>query len=78
MVMVSEIFICRSHFSGSVGVALVPESAATVRRDKLAFRQLHGRHTAAELHVALPADGANAATGMFATITAQACARRGD
>jgi DNA-binding transcriptional LysR family regulator len=67
-----------SLVEAGVGVALVPESAATVRRDKLAFRQLRGRHTAAELHVALPADGANAAAGMFATITAQACGRRGD
>jgi DNA-binding transcriptional LysR family regulator len=59
-----------------VGVALVPESAATVRRGKLAFRQLRGAHPAAELHIALPVNGANAAAGMFAAIAAQACRRR--
>jgi DNA-binding transcriptional LysR family regulator len=66
-----------SLVEAGVGIALVPESAAMVRRGKLAFRQLRGRHTAAELHVALRADGTNAAAGMFATIAAQVC-RRGE
>jgi DNA-binding transcriptional LysR family regulator len=65
-----------SLVEAGVGVALVPESAATVRRDKLAFRHLRGRRTAAELHLGLPADGANAAADNFATSTAQACRRR--
>jgi len=65
-----------SLVEAGVGIALVPESAATVRRGRLAVRPLRDRGTATELHIALPVDGANAAAGLFAKITAQACGRR--